>query len=115
MNPSTSFATSRTPLTPASETVYYSEFLEVEGGTSPYSWWYTGTLPATMVFNSGGLLNGTPASGDKGNYKITAFVNDNTGLRVSKEFSFTVYDIRITTVSVSAKSCPVRTGWPFTC
>ncbi|KKL50308.1 hypothetical protein LCGC14_2306790, partial [marine sediment metagenome] len=90
------------PLTPASENEYYAKFLEVEGGTSPYIWSYTGTLPATMTFNSNGLINGTPAVGDKGNYKITAFVNDNTGLRVSKEFSFTVYDIRITTISLSA-------------
>ncbi|KKK98639.1 hypothetical protein LCGC14_2640740, partial [marine sediment metagenome] len=94
--------TTESPLAPASEGVYYSEFLAVEGGSSPYSWWYTGSLPATMAFASNGLINGSPAIGDKGNYKITAFVNDTTGLEVNKELSFTVYDISITTGSLSA-------------
>jgi hypothetical protein len=43
----------------------YSHQMNVQGGTGPYEWLLSGTLPAGMAFSDSGLLSGTPtATGD---------------------------------------------------
>ncbi len=53
----------------------------------------TGTLPAGVTFNSGGLLSGTPATGTAGVYHLTIDANGNQGSSSSQAFTLTVDQI----------------------
>jgi hypothetical protein len=67
----------------------YSATLQVKGGSSPYTWSVTGSLPGGLNLNSGtGEISGTPAS--DGTFDFTVTVTDNAGNTDSKPFSITV-------------------------
>lgn len=58
---------------------YYQQ-LSASGGSSPYTYYITsGSLPAGITFNSGGLLSGTPSSPGSFNFVVTAV--DSVGCR----------------------------------
>lgn len=70
---------------------YDSDYVYVYGGTTPYSWTYTGTLPPGMYFDfSGGYarLKGTPTK--DGTYKFKLTVKDANKIAASKSFKLTV-------------------------
>ena len=66
----------------------YSQTLQVTGGTGPYTWSSTGTLPPGVSLSSGGVLSGTPTAG--GTYNFTVQVTDSTGQTVSLVMGLTV-------------------------
>jgi len=59
------------------------------GGTSPYSWSITGTLPAGLSLNgSTGGISGTPTSAGTSSFSIQ--VHDSGGFSVSASYSLTI-------------------------
>jgi hypothetical protein len=54
----------------------YSVQLQAAGGTGPYTWKFTGTLPAGLHLSSSGLLSGRPTV--SGTFTFTAKVKDST-------------------------------------
>ncbi len=76
--------TTDSPLPTALEGVPYSQTFHVSGGTPPYTWSSTGSLPPGLSFRNG-LLSGTPAA--LGNYYFTVRVSDAAAKSGSKQFS----------------------------
>lgn len=57
----------------------YQANLAAVGGTAPYTWSSTGSLPSGLSLSSAGVITGTIASTAKtGNYSITATVTDSS-------------------------------------
>jgi mono/diheme cytochrome c family protein len=52
----------------------YSQSLSASGGLSPYTWSYSGSLPAGIVVTSAGLVTGTPSAA--GSYSFNVLVTD---------------------------------------
>lgn len=71
-------------------------FLDVIGGTGPYTWQHSsGELPAGMQVSTDGQLFGTPTEG--GSFEFTIQVEDDNDLVTSKTFQWQVIDLQITT------------------
>lgn len=67
-----------TVLSPGKVGTAYSSTIVAKGGTSPYSWWYTGALPTGISLGStDGKLSGTPTASGTSNFTI--FVMDADG------------------------------------
>ncbi len=66
--------TSTSPLTSGTKGKTYSNQLKAVGGTAPYTWSYTGTLPPGLTLSSSGLLSGKPTKA--GTYTFTLKVKD---------------------------------------
>ncbi|MBU0702204.1 T9SS type A sorting domain-containing protein [bacterium] len=64
----------------------YQTTLTATGGTTPYTWSYSGSLPSglTLAANTG-LISGTPTQ--SGSFTFTAQVTNNVGSSASKELS----------------------------
>ncbi len=78
------------PLTQGAVNSPYSAFLQVSGGTSPYTFSITsGTLPPGLTLNPGeGLISGTPTT--FGKYSFTAQVTDSKQLTGSAAVSISI-------------------------
>jgi Putative Ig domain len=63
-------------LTPDQAGVAYTSTLTATGGTAPYSWTATSTLPPGLTLSSAGVLSGTPTAA--GGYNITVSVSDSS-------------------------------------
>ncbi|GAB2573510.1 putative Ig domain-containing protein [Dyella jejuensis] len=89
--------------------VAYTQALGASGGTGPYSYSYTGTLPPGMTLNNGGSLSGTPDGGGTYNFTVTATdSNTNAG---SQSYTLT---INTPTISVSPNALgSIKVGVPF--
>jgi hypothetical protein len=55
----------------------YSQTLGAFGGTGPFTFAFTGTLPTGMTLTTGGVLSGTPTTA--GSYNFTVTVTDTAG------------------------------------
>ena len=69
----------------------YTGKATVTGGTSPYTWTYSGNLPAGLRFTSSGrtaTVSGTPTTA--GTFTFTIKVTDANGISVSKSFTVKV-------------------------
>lgn len=66
----------------------YSVPFVTTGGTTPYTYTLSGTLPSSISFTSEGLLSGTPRQIDVGNYNIAITVTDAN--RCSQTTSYTL-------------------------
>ncbi|MEZ0580117.1 ExeM/NucH family extracellular endonuclease [Nocardioides sp. MH1] len=62
--------------------------LEATGGTAPYSWTTSSTLPAGVSLSSGGVVGGTPT--ELGTFPITATVTDDAAATADVTFTLTV-------------------------
>lgn len=80
----------------------YTTSLSAAGGTPPYSWSATGTLPAGLALSQNGIITGIPTA--SGSYTVTVKVVDLQGGTVTKSFPLT-----ITGLSISPSS-PLPTG-----
>jgi len=101
----------------------YSATLSASGGTAPYTYSVTGSLPAGMSLNSSsGLLSGTPTASGSTNLTIT--VNDANGATGSQAYTFTIAAVPINVpassqILASGRTATVdltqgATGGPFT-
>jgi mono/diheme cytochrome c family protein len=66
----------------------YSQTLIATGGTTPYTWSYSGSLPAGLGFTSAGSIVGTPTA--SGSYTFTARVTDSRSTAVTKSLTITI-------------------------
>ncbi|MFS2109740.1 IPT/TIG domain-containing protein [Sphingomonas sp. Sphisp140] len=72
----------------------YSQTFTASGGTSPYSFSSTGTLPPGLTLSAGGVLTGTPTTG--GTFNFTVDVSDGSApvagsaFTASESYSITV-------------------------
>src|SRR5205823_4946352 len=64
--------------------VAYSQTVTAIGGTSPYTFSSTGTLPTGLTFTSTGVLSGTPTTGGSFTFTITA--TDAKGCSVNQSY-----------------------------
>lgn len=70
-------------------------FLNVSGGTGPYTWSHTsGDLPAGMQVSPDGQLFGTPTEG--GHFEFAIQVEDSHHLTTNKTFTWDLIDLQIT-------------------
>ena len=71
------------------------------GGTPPYTWSSTGTLPPGMSLSPNGMLTGTPTT--LGSYSFTVQVKDANGVTYSAPFTIQVVQpsLTITTSSLT--------------
>ncbi|MDI6782044.1 MAG: cohesin domain-containing protein, partial [bacterium] len=77
----------------------YQSTLTATGGTPPYKWSFSDSLPAGLSLSEGGLISGTPIQ--LGSFTFTAQVTDYAGISVSKELSIYIAATPITPVFVS--------------
>ena len=79
----------------------YSQTLAAAGGTQPYTWTLSGSLPAGLTLNSAsGLINGTPTTVGSPSFSVT--VKDGNGLTAGPQnLSITISSaLTITTTSL---------------
>lgn len=88
--PSALVITSTSPLPAGVTTTAYSQTLQASGGTAPYSWSASGTLPTGLSLASNGTISGTPSAA--GTYNFTATVVDSTSPQktASQAFQITI-------------------------
>ena len=77
----------------------YSQALSATGGTPPYSWSVSGSLPAGLTLSSGGTISGTPTAA--GSSDFTVRVTDSLAQTATKPFSLIINPpaLAITTAS----------------
>jgi len=84
------------------------------GGTGPYSYSYTGTLPPGLTLSSGGLPSGTPTTAG-GPYSFTVVATDAHSVTGSRAYSLTINQLASTAMVVSsANPSPVQSAVTFT-
>lgn len=66
----------------------YSASLTAIGGTLPYTWSFTGTLPPGLTLSSNGIISGISTT--TGTYPITAKVTDSTNQTATKALNISV-------------------------
>ncbi|WP_267555774.1 Ig-like domain-containing protein, partial [Rhizobium rhizogenes] len=65
-------AVAPTTLAAATLNASYSETITASGGTAPYTYASTGTLPTGLTLSSAGVLTGTPTAAGTFNFTVTA-------------------------------------------
>jgi hypothetical protein len=79
-------------------TVAFSQTLTATGGSTPYSWTSSGTLPTGLTLSGAGVYSGTPTAA--GTFTWTATVTDSVSATASKTYTATILQpITITTTS----------------
>lgn len=90
--------------------VAYSQTFTASGGVSPYTWSYTGGLPAGLSLNtSTGVLSGTPATA--AGYSFSIYASDATGFVGSKNYTVQVSRPTITVSPTSLTNPKVGTAY----
>jgi large repetitive protein len=84
-------------------TIPYNTTLAASGGTTPYGWSETGTMPPGLSLNAGtGAITGTPTA--TGTYPVTYTVRDSVGGTASKSLSITINpQATVTTVTPASR------------
>ena len=90
--------TTTSPITSGEVTLPYSFSFNAIGGTPPYTWSETGTLPTGFSLSSGGTLSGTPSATYANSFNVT--VSDSIGSHYTASFNLTIVAaVSITTTS----------------
>jgi len=91
VNPPPSITTSSLPI--GTENAAYNKTILTSGGTAPFTWSYTGTLPGGIIFNtSTGTFGGTPDGESAGTYDdIEVTATDTYGQSATQTFSMTIH------------------------
>jgi hypothetical protein len=80
----------------------YNQPILLSGGTAPYTFGVTGSLPSGVILNSGGMLTGTPSG--TGTYSFTVSVTDNAGASASASYSVYISPIAISPLTLASWS-----------
>jgi autotransporter-associated beta strand protein len=102
LNVNTAPAIATSSLPPANENAAYTQAILTSGGTAPFTWSYTGTLPSGISFNtSTGTFGGTPAAGSAGTYNnIQVTATDSDGQSTAPQtYSLVVDDVSLGALS----------------
>jgi fibronectin-binding autotransporter adhesin len=100
VNPAPSITTSS--LLAGNENAAYSTAILTSGGTAPFTWSYTGTLPSGITFDtSSGTFGGTPTAGSAGTYNnIQVTATDSDGESTTPQtYSMVVDDVSLGALS----------------
>jgi autotransporter-associated beta strand protein len=91
VNPLPSITTTSLPV--GTENAAYSKAIQTSGGTAPFTWSYTGTLPSGVTFDTNtGTFGGTPTAGSAGTYdNIQVTATDSYGQSATQTYSLTVH------------------------
>jgi hypothetical protein len=91
-------------LSSGTEGVLYNAQLQMTGGTAPFKWSVSGTLPSGLTLDSlSGLITGIPAANTNGSYPITIRVTDAAGAFVERPLSLTIAaTLKISTTSLAS-------------
>ncbi len=92
------------PTTVGTVGVPFTELLRGGGGTAPYRWSATGTLPTGLSVDTAGAVNGIPSV--SGVYPFLITMRDGIGRTVNKNCSMTVID----PVLNLSTACPLPEG-----
>ena len=95
-------------LAPATVGVAYNDALSTTGGTSPYTYTYTGTLPPGITLDNG-VLSGTPTGGGTFNFTITATDASNGAGPFTGTQSYTLV-VAAPTITISPALAPATVG-----
>jgi len=88
--PSTPTITTGSPLPNGVVGSAYSQTLAASGGAAPYAWSIsTGSLPAGLSLNSGGVISGSPSTPGTANFTVQ--VTDANAAHSTTAFSLTIY------------------------
>ena len=68
----------------------YNETLQAVNGTPPYSWKYTGTLPAGLSLSSAGVVSGTPTTVGTSNFTVQVTDSAKPSATASADLSLTI-------------------------
>jgi hypothetical protein len=104
-----------TALPNATVGVPYSQQFVVTGGTAPFTWSISGSLPPgspPVLLNNAGLLSGTPTT--PGSYTFTVLVTDSVGVRASATYTLTVAQPPLTISTASLPAGTVGAPYSFT-
>lgn len=86
--------------------VSYSASLSASGGTSPYTWSYTGTICGGLSLSSAGAFSGTPTTAETCTLNVT--VTDAVSATASRSLSITISPPAI---SITTTTIPGATRW----
>jgi len=100
-----SISVSPSTLPTATINLSYSQQLTASGGTSPYTYSTSSSLPNGVTLSSGGLLSGTPTQ--SGTYNLTIQVTDNASRSTNVQRALSVGSVNI---GISPLSSNVLTG-----
>lgn len=83
----------------------YTESLSASGGTAPYSYAVSGSLPVGVTLTTGGVLTGVPE--ESGVFPFTVTATDNLGFSGTQAYTLTV---AAPTIVLSPVTLPAATG-----
>ena len=84
----------------------YSATLQASGGTSPYTWMVSGTLPTGLTLAAGGAISGTPTAANTFNFTVKVTDSSTpTAQTVTKALSIVISssppDLHLTNITIS--------------
>jgi len=87
----TAFAVTTTGLPPAQAGQTYSQTINADFGTTPYSFQVvSGTVPAGLSLSTNGILSGVPGTGSAGTYTFTVQATDANNRKAAQSLKLTV-------------------------
>jgi hypothetical protein len=92
--------------------IAYNAVISASGGVTPYTFSTTGTLPTGLSLSSGGVISGTPTSNGAYNFYVVA--TDSNGCADSLQYSITVTNCPVITVSTPAPDGTVGAAYGHT-
>ncbi|OOY18252.1 hypothetical protein BMI85_04840 [Thioclava sp. DLFJ4-1] len=102
-----------TTLPDAAQNTAYSQTITASGGTSPYTYSVSGTLPTGMTLSSGGVLSGTPTGYGSFNFSITA-TDSSTGTGPYTGTQNYAFNVTAASPVISTTSLPgAMVGTPY--
>jgi putative Ig domain-containing protein/uncharacterized protein DUF11 len=90
VNPAAPLAVTTASLPAATAGTAYSQALSATGGTTPYTWSLSGTLPAGLTLSTGGTISGTPKTAGTSTFTVKVSDAENPAQTATRQLSITV-------------------------
>ncbi len=81
----------------------YSQTFTATGGTAPYTWTTSGTLPAGLTMSTGGTLSGTPTAA--GSESFAAVAHDSASCQATRQYMIEI--------ACAPSGCPLPDAGPI--